>query len=538
MCAYALLAGLLTLACAKAPAPEIMEADGYRFVPLTAERLPDMNEARQNHVMVCLNGEFTAIGGHTTGFVTSQSAEYFKNGKWQLVPSLYVHDDPVYAQLPDGRVLVAGGYEKDFGIGQTWGAEIYDPATHQFSYQPILDQKRAHSNGLALEDGRVVISGNWYAKDWTEVFDGQSFVKLTDGSEERTYPYILATAPDSAIIFGIRDPHDYLLERKVDRLDGSSFEVSLLRDWEPYRYPAGDLCRYRTGNYSWLLPVADTAGTRAFLQVQKERFTLLEWPRQLPAQGPWGPISWQPELQVEPESHTAWIWSFDKEHTGRLYFACLDYEALLKGENTDWTIYYTDCNEQYPYNVRILALPDGDILLAGGDKGSNYEPVSTVWLLHTQPGKRSSDGWIWILSALLALLLCLGLFRPGRKCREKKASQPASQIAPDLLTRITSLMEEEQLFRQKDLRMGDLASRLGTNSTYVSACLNNQLGVSFPSFVAKYRVEYAQRLMRDNPEKTLSLIAEESGFATEANFFRTFKQLTGVTPKEWRGKLL
>ena len=118
--------------------------------------------------------------------------------------------------------------------------------------------------------------------------------------------------------------------------------------------------------------------------------------------------------------------------------------------------------------------------------------------------------------------------------QEKKSSQPASQIAPDLLTRITSLMEEEQLFRQKDLRMGDLASRLGTNSTYVSACLNNQLGVSFPSFVAKYRVEYAQRLMRDNPEKTLSLIAEESGFATEANFFRTFKQLTGVTPKEWR----
>lgn len=270
--------------------------DGYRFVPLTVERLPDMNEARQNHVMVCLNGEFTAIGGHTTGFVTSQSAEYFKNGKWPLVPSLYVHDDPVYAQLPDGRVLVAGGYEKDFGIGQTWGAEIYDPAAHQFSYLPILDQKRAHSNALTLDDGRVIISGNWYARDRTEVFDGKHFVKLMDGTEERTNPYILATAPDSVIIFGIRDPHDKPLERKVDRLDGSSFEVPLLQEWEPYRYPAGDMLRYRTGNYSWLLPVADTAGTRAFLQVQKERFTLLEWPRQLPVQGPWGPIFWQPEL--------------------------------------------------------------------------------------------------------------------------------------------------------------------------------------------------------------------------------------------------
>ena len=99
-------------------------------------------------------------------------------------------------------------------------------------------------------------------------------------------------------------------------------------------------------------------------------------------------------------------------------------------------------------------------------------------------------------------------------------------------------MEEEQLFRQKDFRIGDLASRLGTNSTYISACLNSQLGVSFPSFVAKYRVELAQKLMREAPEKALSIIAEESGFATEASFFRTFKQFTGETPTEWKGKVI
>ena len=537
-CTYALLAGLLAVACAKAPAPETLEADGYRFVPVTAERLPDMNEPRQNHVMVRLNGEYTAIGGHTTGFVTCQSAEYFKNGKWHLVPSLYVHDDPIYAQLPDGRLLVAGRYEKDFGIGQTWGAEVYDPATHLFSYLPILDQKRAHSNALVLEDGNVVISGNWYARDWTENYDGEAFAKLLDGSEERTNPYILATAPDSAIIFGVRNTYDKPLERKVDRLDGTSFDVPLLRDWEPYRYPVGDMLRYRTGKYDWLLPAADTAGTRAFLQVQQGRFTLLEWPRQLPAQGPWGPIFWQPDLQVEPESHTIWINSWDINHNGRFYFACMDYEALLKGEKPDWTVYYTDYNEQYPYNVRLLAFPDGDILLAGGDRGNNYQPVSTVWLFHTVPEAMPSNHLIWFLAGILSLLLCFGFFRRNRKTEEEECPRPAPQPASDLLSRITTLMEEEQLFRQKDFRIGDLASRLGTNSTYISACLNSQLGVSFPSFVAKYRVELAQKLMREAPEKALSIIAEESGFATEASFFRTFKQFTGETPTEWKGKVI
>lgn len=536
-CTYALLAGLLAVACAKTQAPEPLEVDDYRFVQVAAERLPDMNEPRQSHVMVSLNGEFTAIGGHTTGFVTSQTAEYFKNGKWHLVPSLYVHDDPIYAHFPDGRVLVAGGYEKDFGIGQTWGAEVYDPTTHQFSYLPILDQKRVRCNALTLENGNVVISGNWYARDWTEKYDGEAFVKLIDGSEERTNPYILATAPDSAVVFGMRDPYDKLLERKVDRLDGTFFEVPLLRDWEPYRYPAGDMLRYQTGKYDWLLPAADTAGTRAFLQVQQGRFMLLEWPRQLPIQGPWGPIFWQPDLQVEPESHTVWINSWNENHGGRFYFACLDYEALIKGGSPDWTIYYTDYDDQYPSNVRLLALPGGDILLAGGDQGSNYQPVSTVWLFHTQPDALPSNRWIWILAGLLLILLCLGLFRRNRKT-EEESPQPAPQPASDLLSRITSLMEEEQLFRKKDFRIGDLASRLGTNSTYISACLNSQQGISFPSFVAKYRVELAQKLMREAREKPLSIIADESGFASEASFFRTFKQFTGETPTEWKGKVI
>ena len=161
-------------------------------------------------------------------------------------------------------------------------------------------------------------------------------------------------------------------------------------------------------------------------------------------------------------------------------------------------------------------------------------------VFHTQGVRKSKAAYRWglLTGALVALaLVWLGAFLARRK---RESSEPEAQPAPapDLLSRITTLVEEKQFFRRKDLRIGDIASELGTNSTYIPACLNSQMGVSFPTFIARYRVAYAQNLMRREPEKLLSDIAEEAGFSNEANFFRTFKQITGVTPSEWKeGKI-
>jgi len=101
------------------------------------------------------------------------------------------------------------------------------------------------------------------------------------------------------------------------------------------------------------------------------------------------------------------------------------------------------------------------------------------------------------------------------------------------MSRITTLMEEKELFRRSDLKIADLASELGTNVTYISACINGQEGVSFNEFVTRYRVRYAQNLMSRHPDMKLSQVSEESGFSGERSFFRNFKKMTGVTPRHW-----
>lgn len=101
------------------------------------------------------------------------------------------------------------------------------------------------------------------------------------------------------------------------------------------------------------------------------------------------------------------------------------------------------------------------------------------------------------------------------------------------MSKITALMEEKEIFRRSDLKLADLALELGTNVTYISASINGQAGVSFNDFVTGYRVRYAQELMKMHPDKKVSQIAEEAGFSGERSFFRNFKKVTGVTPRQW-----
>ena len=115
---------------------------------------------------------------------------------------------------------------------------------------------------------------------------------------------------------------------------------------------------------------------------------------------------------------------------------------------------------------------------------------------------------------------------------------PASddEATDNLMDRIYRVMEAQKLYQNSNLKVTDLATALGTNRRAVSDCINSQKGCTFTQFVNIYRVEHAKRVMRQNPNKKVADIYLESGFANEGSFFRTFKAITGMTPKEWLSK--
>lgn len=107
-----------------------------------------------------------------------------------------------------------------------------------------------------------------------------------------------------------------------------------------------------------------------------------------------------------------------------------------------------------------------------------------------------------------------------------------------LETRLLLLLEEEELFRESDLRISDLATRMGSNRVYVSRIINQNLRTSFSDLINSYRVEYAKKLLIESRTTLMPIneIVESSGFSSESSFFRIFKSTTGVSPKIWRSK--
>ena len=106
--------------------------------------------------------------------------------------------------------------------------------------------------------------------------------------------------------------------------------------------------------------------------------------------------------------------------------------------------------------------------------------------------------------------------------------------APLLKEQLSKIIEEEELFKQPDLRVTDIAARLATNRTYVSAIIKSLSGDSFSTLVNGYRVRHAQKLMQEHPEMSVTEIAEESGFSSRSAFYRNFKDMTGLSPAEWK----
>ena len=95
------------------------------LIKLQPERLPDMNIPRISHSTFIINGELTVVGGHTSGFVPTKTAEYLKDGKWHEMQMAYNHDDGLCVPLRSGKVLLAGGYKENLGV--TDGGHIRRP---------------------------------------------------------------------------------------------------------------------------------------------------------------------------------------------------------------------------------------------------------------------------------------------------------------------------------------------------------------------------------------------------------------------------
>ena len=536
------------------------------FLPMQWERLPDMTLPRAGHKAFVADGQLVVVGGHTDGFVRTATAEYLQDDGWHIVKTLYPHDCGVSLRLPDGDWLVGGGSSDDFGIGQTFGVERYNPEEHSFSPFPILDVKRAIASAALLPSGEILVAGNWYADDALGLSDGiQPFETVQNTAQNRSNPYIFPYGKREAVIFGSLDLHGEHVEPIIDRLGGEAFTSELLSEWRPwgdYDQPPVENMRLVdpvSGQVLYLFRGENAEGRQAILSFSDGMFTKVDTDYEIPSEGPWGPIFWFSSLFTDSRSAAALIAGQDEQR--RVYLLVADCQSLLSGGSVSSVmpgaerassratvkVYYTHPIKDFCCGPTAI-LPDGRIVVTGGiaygDPMGNYNPSAAVFAF--SPFEASSAvahvrRWLWFVPALLCILACGWLI-----LRRKRRGTPQQEEVTDtptpsgkdlaLYSMICDLMEGEQLFRQPGLTIADLASRLRSNTKYISNAISAGAGCGFTELLNGYRIREAEKMLLTNPTARMSEISEAVGYANESSFFRNFKLVHGCTPQQWLAK--
>lgn len=122
------------------------------------------------------------------------------------------------------------------------------------------------------------------------------------------------------------------------------------------------------------------------------------------------------------------------------------------------------------------------------------------------------------------------------KPKEKYAKSGLSdELAEEQYQNLILLMNKEAYYKNSNLSLSQLALELNIHSNYLSQIINEKEGVSFYSFVNRFRVDEFKRLVAipENRQYTLIALAYECGFQSKSSFNRYFKKMTGQTPSQY-----
>lgn len=114
--------------------------------------------------------------------------------------------------------------------------------------------------------------------------------------------------------------------------------------------------------------------------------------------------------------------------------------------------------------------------------------------------------------------------------------KPATDEDHHLAARVLGLIQDGAIHTDPDLRIGDVAGRLGQPEYRVSRCISASLGfANFNRLINHHRIADAKRLLSDPSEsRSILEIALDCGFGSLGPFNRAFKEETATTPRAYR----
>jgi len=117
--------------------------------------------------------------------------------------------------------------------------------------------------------------------------------------------------------------------------------------------------------------------------------------------------------------------------------------------------------------------------------------------------------------------------RPTRKAKHENIKNEDI-----IIQKLKKLLYTDEIFKNSNISLSSLAEELETNTSYLSAIVNNHFNSNLRSLLNKHRIDKARKMLVSEEFKHYSMegIASEVGFKSRSGFYQTFKIITGLTP--------
>ena len=108
----------------------------------------------------------------------------------------------------------------------------------------------------------------------------------------------------------------------------------------------------------------------------------------------------------------------------------------------------------------------------------------------------------------------------------------------EILKKLVDFVEKNEIYLKKDLTIHDISKEINISSSYISNVLNQDLKCNFVTFINTYRINKAKEILLSSnySNYTIEAISELVGFNSKSSFNSAFKQISGITPSEYKRK--
>lgn len=127
----------------------------------------------------------------------------------------------------------------------------------------------------------------------------------------------------------------------------------------------------------------------------------------------------------------------------------------------------------------------------------------------------------------------ISIFGTNTKYSNKIEEGEASQLANQL----EELMKTDLLFKDANLKLQDVASKMRILPHRLSQLLNDNLDQSFTHYINACRIELSKQMIQTDHHLSLESIGYACGFNSKSTFYTAFKKQTGTTPAQFKGSL-